>query len=120
MKQAILILIIIITLSCNHYSEVKYEGGVVLEKSFSPEFKATGSGVGFSSGGHTVFTQTEISKQEQFVILFKCDHNVVFPINSKELYALLNKGDSVDIQYREILNKKNKVVDFEFLTATIK
>jgi len=114
------VLLLLLFFSCTHNSELKHESGIVVEKQFSPEFNGNGSGVGISTGGDMVITSNTIHKAEQFMIVFKCQHNVVFAINRKELYTNLNKNDTVDIQYYEILNSDNEVKDFDFVTATKK
>lgn len=106
--------------SCHHNSELKHENGVVVEKQFSPEFNGSGTGVGFSTGGNMVVTSNDVHKCEQFMLVFKCQHNTVFTIDRKDLYTNLDKGDTVDIQYYEILNSDNEVKDFDFVTATKK
>ena len=54
------------------------------------------------------------------MLVFKCQHNTVFTIDRKELYTNLDKGDTVDIQYYELLNSDNEVKDFDFVMATKK
>ena len=103
--------------SCTHKSEMKHENGIVVEKQFSPSFDGSGTGVGFSTGGNMVVTSNDVHKAEQFMLVFKCQHNTVFTIDRKDLYTNLEKGDTVDIQYYELLNSDNVVKDFDFLTA---
>lgn len=116
-NKIILIIGILPILSCTHESELKQECAVVIEKQFSPEFNGSGSGVGMSSGGDLVVTSNSVHKCEQFMLVFKCEHNTVFSIDKKQLYNDLNKGDSVIIYYKEILNYKNEIVDFNFINA---
>jgi hypothetical protein len=51
------------------------------------------------------------------MLVFKCEHDVVFTIDNQQLYTDLNKGDSVSIRYFEILNNDNEVVDLDFVSA---
>lgn len=98
--------------------KVKSEAGIVVEKQFSPEFNATTLGATYNqNSGGTNLHLSNTNKPEEFLLVFKCSHHTVFAINSKEMYALLNKGDSVTIQYQEYLNYNNEVVDYKFLNA---
>lgn len=106
--------------SCTHKSELKHENGIVVEKQFSPEFNGSGMGVGMSSSGKMVVTSNNVHKSEQFMLVFKCEHNTVFTIDRKDLYTNLEKGDTVDIQYYELLNSDNVVKDFDFVNAVKK
>lgn len=108
-----------LTLSaCTHKSEIKTEMGLVVEKQFSPSFDGKGSGLGYSTSGNLVVTDNNVHKAEQFVLVFKCEHNTLFTVDRKELYLTLEKGDTVNIQYQEVLNKDNEVKDLDFITAT--
>lgn len=109
--------IILLFTSCLHKSQLKHENGIVVEKQFSPELNEHGSGLGISTGGHMVVTSNDYHKAEQFLIVFKCEHNTVFTIDRKDLYANLEKGDRVDIQYYELLNDDNIVKRFDFVNA---
>ncbi len=119
MKKLIFIFASVLVFSCTHKSEIKYESGVVVEKQFSPEFSGSGMGVGYDlkSGGTSIHTNN-IHKDEQFLLVFKCQHGVVFTIERKDLYATLEKGDTVRIEYKEILDSKDRIKDFDFITAT--
>lgn len=118
MKQLIGLLLLVLFVSCYHKSELKTEKGFVVEKAYSPEFDGNGSGFGMTTGGHGVITSQNVHKGEQFILVFKCEHNTVFSIEQKQLYTNLNKGDSVDIKFYEILNKSGEIKDYEFVTAT--
>lgn len=118
MKNAKLIIAASLFLaSCYHNSELKSEKGVVVEKSYSPEFNGEGSSVGLSTSGHMIVSDNSIHKQEQFVVVFKCEHGVVFSINRNALYANLEKGDTVNITYYERLNMDNEVKSLDFVNA---
>ncbi len=117
MKKLLVISILFLCCSCYQKSELKKETGIVVEKQFSPEFNGSGTGVGFSTSGNMTVTQTDIHKSEQFMVVFKCEHNTVFAVNRKDVYTNLEKGDTVTIYYYELLNGDNVVKDFEFYTA---
>lgn len=121
MKKLIQLFIIVLFTSCVHRSGLKQESGVIVDKQFSPEFNARGDGIGFSTGGDIVFTSNDYHKAEEFLLVIKCQHNTVFTVNKKELYAVLEKGDSVYIQYKEILtDNNNSLVGFDFINASKK
>lgn len=73
-----------------------------------------------SSGGHLVIGTTSTGEDEKYMIIFHCSHDAVFSINSKYLYGKLRQGDTVTIDYYNILNKKNQVVNYEFVDANKK
>lgn len=93
------------------------EDGVVVEKQYFPDTKQTVTGTGFTSKGSMVITTHSIGENEKYIVIFKCSHGVVFSINKPELYGKLNKGDSVIIDYYEIVNKKGEVKDLDFVDA---
>lgn len=113
MKYTLLLLLITL-LACRHKAKtISHETGVVVEKQFTPEFNGRGSGIDSKGTYHS----TSIHDDEKFIVVFKCDHGVVFSMNRNDLYAKLNKGDSVSIAYYEILNSDEEVVDFDFVDA---
>jgi hypothetical protein len=116
--KKLLILIVMVCLGCTHYSEVKHESGVVVEKQYFPDTQQTVSGSGMTSDGKMVFTTHQIGESEKYIVIFKCDHGVVFSINRNDVYAQVDKGDEVTISYREILfDKDNSLCDLEFVNA---
>lgn len=113
MKYTSLLLLIILC-ACTHKSEtISHETGIVVEKQYTSEFNGTGSSMTSKGDFHT----TSIHDDEKYIVVFKCDHGVVFSMNRNDLYAKLNKGDTVTIAYYEILDSDNKVVDFDFVDA---
>lgn len=108
-------LLLLITLSaCHHKAKtISHETGIVVEKQYTPEFNGRGSGITSKGDYHS----TTIHDDEKYIVVFKCDHGVVFSMNRNDLYAKLNKGDTVSIAYYEILNSDNKIVDFDFVDA---
>jgi hypothetical protein len=114
---AILMLAAVLS-SCTHRKEpMQKESGVVVEKQYFPDTKQTVTGTGFTSKGSVVFTTHNIGEDEKYIVIFKCSHGVVFSINKPELYGKLNKGDSVIIDYYEIVNKKGEIKDLDFVDA---
>lgn len=114
---AILMLAAVLS-SCNHRKEpMQKENGVVVEKQYFPDTRQTVTGTGFTSKGSVVFTTHNIGEDEKYIVIFKCSHGVVFSINKPELYGKLNKGDSVIIDYYEIVNKAGEIKDLDFVDA---
>lgn len=99
-------------LSCLKTSAVKEEYGKVIEKQYSPAKSSDGGG--FTSSGKAVFVHE--SEEQKFILLFKCQHGVLFPINRMELYGRLEKGDSVKIKFKEIYAGE-RLYDFDFIDA---
>jgi hypothetical protein len=93
------------------------EGGEVVGKQFTPDTRQTVMGTGFSSNGDIVITSHNIGDSEKYTVVFKCEHGVIFNINNPDLYAKLKEGDSVIIDYYELVNKKGEVKDLEFIDA---
>lgn len=119
MKTIVTILSVVFTLnSCNHKSELKTEKGFVMEKKFVPEYSDSHCSLGMTTDGKAVIVDQSTFKPEQFYILFKCQHNTVFSTERKDLYTVLNAGDSVIIYYYEILDDvENTIEDYQFVTA---
>ena len=116
MKNLIFILMAL-AISCTHKSELKVEKGIVVDESYTGEFDGTSTGVGMTSNGKTVITTSHIHEDEKYIVIFKCEHGDIFSIDDAHLYADLEKNDSVTIQFYEILNSDNEIVDFDFVTA---
>ena len=93
------------------------ETGIVVAKQYAPEINASGAGIGMSSGGDMVLTHTSVHDDEKYMVVFKCQHGVVFSVNNKKVFAKLNDRDSVDINYYEIVNSEGRVKDFDFVDA---
>ena len=115
---AILLLCAVFT-SCNleRKEPMLKETGEVVGKQFTPDTRQTVTGTGFSSNGSMVITTHSISEEEKYTVIFKCQHGVIFTINKPELYAKLKEGDSVIIDYYELVNKKGEVKDLDFVDA---
>lgn len=104
--------------SCLHKGETqKTERGRVIAKQYSPDTRQTVTGMGISSNGDTHLTFHYIGEDQKFDIVFKCDHGVVFTISDPEIYSKLEPGDTVNIDYYELVNKKGVVKDYDFIDA---
>lgn len=101
-----------------HKSKLLHEQGLVIAKQYQPEVNETATGVGMSMSGNLVLTSHNINIRQSFDVVFKCDHGVVFTISDPDLYAKLKEGDKVTIDYYEIINGLNEVVDLDFVDAT--
>lgn len=102
-------------ISCDHLekSKLMHEHGYVIEKQFIPEVNLDGSGV--TSDGKVVFTHSH--EDQKFTIAFKCQHGSIFTVNNLNVYQKINKGDSVKIDYYELLDHRGTVKDFDFVDA---
>jgi hypothetical protein len=117
MKKLIIVILCLLCISCRHYSETKRENGFVIEKAYAPPIDGSGSTTTINTNGTVGVGSASIHGDEKYMIVFECEHKVVFSIDSKTLYYSLQKGDSIVIEYRDILNSKNEVQDYDFLTA---
>lgn len=122
MKKVIYILSVATLLGgCLHRGEsMKHEQGFVVEKQYFPDTRQTVEGTGFSTSGDVVFTSHQMGADERFILVFKCEHGIVFSINRSDLYAKLNKGDSVIIDYYELRNRSGEIKDFDLINANVK
>ena len=100
-----------------HQSELKQENGTVIAKQYQGEINDVATGVGMSTSGNMVFTTHSIHSSAKYNVVFKCEHGVIFTINRAELYAKVNEGDEVFINYYEMLNEKGEVKDLDFVDA---
>lgn len=71
----------------------------------------TGNGYTWQPVTHTHYDPAE------FIVIFKCQHGMIFSIDRPELYAKLMERDTVKIEYYELVNKKGEVKDFDFVDA---
>ena len=97
--------------------ELKHEKGIVVAKQYQGEINTTATGVGMSTSGNMVVTTHSINEDAKFNVVFKCEHGVIFTINRDEVYLKVKEGDTVTIDYYEMLNKKGEVKDFDFIDA---
>lgn len=112
-------LILLYTSSCTlkRKEPMLKEYGKVVGKQFTPDTRQSVMGTGISTNGSMVITTHSIGDEEKYTIIFKCQHMVIFNIDKKELYAKLNDGDSVVIDYYELVNDKGEVKYFDFVDA---
>lgn len=121
MKKFKLIVLGLLTLaSCTHKSDVlKQEKGFVFEKHYNPNTLQTSTGVGYSTSGNVVMTSHTTGESEKFTVIFECEHKVLFSVNDASIYMKFAKGDTVLIDYYEILEDgSNRIVDYEFVNAS--
>jgi hypothetical protein len=113
-------IILIIASGCYHKSELKHEKGIVIEKQYFPDTNQTVTGTGFSSNGSLIITTHQIGEDEKYIVIFKCEHGVVFSVNKSMVYGKLEKGDNVEIDYYELLNDDDEIKDLYFVNANKK
>lgn len=99
---------------------MKQEQGYVLEKQYHPDTRQVVIGTGISTMGKVVITTHNIGEDEKYIVLFKCDHGVVFSVNRNDVYEKLNKGDTVTIDYYEMVNSNGEVKDLDFVDANVR
>jgi hypothetical protein len=115
-----MLLLCVVLNSCTHRKDtISNEKGIVVEKQYFPDTRQTVTGTGYSTSGNLVVTTHSVGEDEKYIVIFKCEHGVVFSINKSELYGKLNKGDSVIIDYYELVNNKGEVKDFDFVDASV-
>lgn len=122
MKYSLLVFaIFIISCGLKKREPIKHERGLVMVMQYSAEINASGSGTGMamdSKGGISpTFTHVSLHESEKYTVVFRCEHGVVFSINSQDLFAKLNEKDSVLISYYELINNDGDVKDLEFVDA---
>lgn len=113
----ILLLLYISSCTLKRKEPMLKEYGKVVGKLFTPDTRQSVMGTGISTNGSMVITTHSIGDKEKYTIIFKCQHGVIFNIDKKDLYAKLNDGDSVVIDYYELVNDKGIVKDFDFVDA---
>lgn len=112
------VLIAVVLSGCLDRREpMKHEQGYVIEKQYFPDTQQIVTGTGFSTSGNMVITTHSIGEAEKYILIFKCEHGVIFSINRKDLYMKLNKGDTVKIDYYEMVNSSGEVKDLDFVDA---
>lgn len=99
---------------------MKHEQGLVVEKQYIPDTRQTVVGQGFSSNGNVTTTFHQIGEDEKYIVIFKCEHGVVFSINRSDLFGKLNRGDTVTIDYYDLVDSRGNVEDFDFINANVK
>jgi hypothetical protein len=117
---ASLLLAVVLSGCLDRREPMKHEQGYVIEKQYFPDTRQTVTGTGFSTSGNMVITTHNIGENEKYIVLFKCEHGVVFSINRNDLYMKLNKGDTVTIDYYEMVNGDGEVKDLDFVDANVR
>ena len=152
MKYIWLLTLMILFVGCNSKweritSDTLHEDAIVLEKIFTPSRHETKMspalidggmiGIGIHGGGFNCngIVITNSTVPEIFGILFKCKHGTFTSQGSderhKQLYMKLEKGDKVDVTYKEMFNiylerrdrnskwsvKTTELAGFDFLDA---
>jgi|GEM_PF-3941940 len=118
MQRIITAIFILAAVSCRHKdAQLSKEYGEVIALSYYPDTHQMNVGYGISSSGHGVTTISSSGENEKWLVVFKCEHGMVFPIDRKELFSTLHQGDSVVIEYWNIRDSKDRIVDFDFYTA---
>lgn len=117
---AYVLLAVVLSGCLDRREPMKHERGYVIEKQYFPDTRQTVTGTGFSTSGNVVITTHSIGEDEKYIVIFKCEHGVVFSINKSELYGKLNKGDTVTIDYYEMVNGDGEVKDLDFVDANVR
>lgn len=98
--------------------------------SFIPRFIYLGIGVVIAAIGYlfyrgdtdklTIKTRAIVMEKpatSDNTLVFKTDDNTIINTSNSELYPSLQQGDSVIIQYKKIINSKQEITGFKFITA---
>ncbi len=95
------------------------EKGYIVAKQYLPDTRETHLGTGISSRGSTIITTHETGHEEKFMVVLRCEHKTVFSVNDPKLYAGVEEGDSVVINYYNMATKDrpDSVVDYDFVSA---
>lgn len=117
---AYVLLAVVLSGCLDRREPMKHERGYVIEKQYFPDTRQIVTGTGFSTSGNVVITTHSIGEDEKYIVIFKCEHGVVFSINKTELYGKLNKGDTVTIDYYEMVNGDGEVKDLDFVDANVR
>lgn len=116
-KPVAAMLLIFILASCGHYGPAKKETGVVIERQYFPDTQQTVSGTVYTSKG-IGFSSHHIGAPEKYMVVFKCEHGMVFSVDNPNVYSKVSTGDHVVIDYKEYLNKdEDEVWDMKFIDA---
>jgi hypothetical protein len=114
MKKTIIAVSVLMASCGYHWTPNKTENGIVIEKQWHQQ-ALDADGISINSNGEVGYHT--LTDKEKFIVVFKCDHGVVFSINRNNIYATVEKGDSVKIIYRELLNGNNEVRNIDFINA---
>jgi hypothetical protein len=125
MKKLLIVLSIFIIASCNDESASwsktrKQEKGFIVAMQYAAPIDGSGSTVTYtpsSNGGGVGFGSTSIHTDEKYMVVFRCEHGVVFSIDRQALYAKLSEKDSVVIDYWEFSDAAGVTKELDFIDA---
>ena len=112
------ILLMFVSASCVHRREpILHESGEVVAMQYAPPIDGSGTTTTFNSGGGIGIGSTSIHGEEKYMVVFRCEHRIVFSIDRKELFYKLKQGDKVLIDYYEMVDGDGVVKSFDFIDA---
>lgn len=112
------LLFILIAISCTHRREpMLYEKGDVVAMQYAPPIDGSGTTTTINSNGGIGWGSTSFHGEEKYMVVFRCEHGIVFSIDKKELFYKLKQGDTVQIDYYEIIDGDGAVKSFDFIDA---
>lgn len=120
MKIAIVLMGLIVSFaSCSnsHFSEIKHESGTVMAVQYKAPVNQEIEGHSYNFDHGMSYHTQNIKEDERFMVVFKCDHGVVFSINNANVFGKVKQYDKVDIAYKEELTDDNQVIDIDFVDA---
>lgn len=97
---------------------LKSEKGIIIEKQYSPDTQNTDPVVAVGSNGGLITGYHFSGQPEKYMVIFKCEHGVVFSINNSNVYGKVTVKDSVLITYFDMVDENDVVKDFDFIDAT--
>ncbi len=115
MKNLFLISLIVLASCLERGKDLKHEKAIIVAKQYQSEVNAIATGVGYSTSGNVVITTHSIHEDQKFNVVFKCDHGVIFTINRDNIYCKVKEGDTVLVNYYELVNSKGEVRGFDFI-----
>lgn len=96
---------------CTHEGPIMQEEAEVIQLVYIPA--THGLGVGPIIGGEGGVSVTSVSTDEVWAVVFRCfTHRHTFSLKSKEVYNNVRVGQRVILDYVEVLNRNNEVVDY--------
>ena len=124
--KKLLLIAALFTFGCHRtvHSPERTETGSVYDTAFVPKGHGSGTAVGYNTGKNSGVTISPVSVDipERFAVVFKCEHGkfVIDGEKGRKLYQKLEKGDRVEIRYREVIrvtSTETNIVDLDFLDA---
>lgn len=112
------LLLLLLAGACTHRREpMLHEKGEVVAMQYAPPIDGSGTTTTFNSNGGIGMGHTSIHGEEKYMVVFRCEHAIVFSIDKKELFYKLKQGDTVQIDYYEIIDGDGAVKSFDFIDA---